>query len=159
MTDRDNSIGGTFTPTIAAGAAGTVDSAPFCGSCGYDIGSPPDTDTGDDWVCDACGAPFLAYNWAGNRPPTDLSIAAGTPATTVAVATFTPNAGAVNSSLRYRVRTSSVWTEVDPYTSGADVTGLTLNTEYVFQVRSNTETAGAKKGPWSPEVPYTTAAS
>jgi hypothetical protein len=142
--------------TIPDGGVVTV---PYCGACGWaPFGEPvaPADDLNDDLVCDACGADLLAYGWtAGILAPTGVSLLEDDPTVWGSViVTFTANAGADSTDMRYRFNSNPVWVLVTGVSTLDTIDDVPAGALVDVQLRS--VDAGVT-GPWGSTTSITVA--
>ena len=69
-------------------------------------------------------------------PSVPSSLSASSITTTTATAAWSASSGGTSYDIRYRVNGSSTWVNTASLTTSLDLSGLTISTEYEFQVRS-----------------------
>lgn len=69
-------------------------------------------------------------------PTVPNSLSTSSITTTTATISWSAASGGTSYDVRYRINGSPTWTNTTSATTSLDLTGLTLNTEYEFQVRS-----------------------
>jgi len=120
---------------------------PFCGACGYDIGSVRGN-ANDDIFCDSCGADLTRFGFTDLLPPTDLDAVGGS-----LTVTFSWTAALDTQDLLYQIDDGDA-VLISPATS-PEVVAATAGQKVAGSIRT---VLNGVAGPWTEIVAATATA-